>query len=339
MTIQKRKADHVDLCVNEDVSYNTSAGFDRFYFRHNALPEVNLDDVSVEAKLLGRTFSFPLFISSMTGGYYEAGRINRMIAKFCEAHNLPFGVGSQRVLLDHPEEIESFSVVRDDAPAAFIAANIGGAQLIGGLKGGQIQVLKESIKADAIIVHLNPLQEIVQPEGDRKFIGVENGIRQLVEECGVPVIVKETGAGITAGAARRLLSAGVSVIDVAGAGGTSWAKVENLRKDDSTDTDFLNDWGVPTTVCLEEISQLRGEFSFDLISSGGVRSASDIVKSFALGADFTAMAGPVIKALTGGGEEQLRQLLEILTDQTRKICLLLGRSSIQDCTPNDLIKN
>lgn len=338
MTIQKRKADHVDLCVNEDVSYNTSAGFDRYYFRHNALPDVNLDDVSVEAKLLGRTFSFPLFISSMTGGYSEAGRINRIIAKFCEENNLPFGVGSQRVLLDHPEEIESFSVVREDAPTAFIAANIGGAQLIGGLESGQIQVLKESIKADAIIVHLNPLQEIVQPEGDRKFIGIESGIKQLVKECGVPVIVKETGAGITADAARRLLSSGVSVIDVAGAGGTSWAKVENLRKDDSAETDFLNDWGVPTTVCLEEISQLRGEFSFDLISSGGVRSASDIVKSFVLGADFTAMAGPVIKALTRGGEQQLRQMFEMLTDQTRKICLLLGRNSIQDCTSNDLIK-
>ncbi len=338
MTIQKRKKDHVDLCVNEDVGYQKSSGFDQFYFRHNALPEVNLDDVSVEATLLGRTFSFPLFISSMTGGYSEAGRINALIARFCEKNNLPFGVGSQRALLDHPGEIDSFSIVREEAPSAFIAANIGGAQLAGGLNNEHVQLLIDSVKANAIIVHLNPLQELVQPEGDRKFRGVEDGIRKLVVDSNVPVIVKETGAGITADAAARLLSSGVSVIDVAGAGGTSWAKVENLRKQNSTDTDFLNDWGVPTTICLHEISPLRERFRFELIASGGVRSASDIVKSFAMGADFAAMAGPVIKALTKGGEKELQSLFDLLKEQTKKICTLLGRRSLGECNMNDLIK-
>ena len=176
MSIQKRKKDHVDLCVNDDVGYEMPTGFDQYYFRHNALPEVDLDDVSVEGTLLGRSFTFPLMISSMTGGYSDAGRINAQIARVCESENLPFGVGSQRALLDNPEELESFSIVRDEAPTAFIAANIGGAQVGEGLTDDQISVLIDSIKADAMIVHLNPLQELVQPEGDRMFSGVEDGI-------------------------------------------------------------------------------------------------------------------------------------------------------------------
>ncbi len=338
MSIKDRKKDHVDLCMNEDVSYKTGAGFDRFYFRHNALPEMNLADISVEGTLLGRTFSFPLFISSMTGGYSDAGQINAQIARFCEQNNVPFGVGSQRALLDHPEERKSFSVVRQMAPTAFIAANIGGAQLAGGLKSEQLEILTESIKADAVIVHLNPLQELVQPEGDRDFKGIEDGIRKLVVDSEVPVIVKETGAGITGEAARRLLAAGVSVIDVAGSGGTSWAKVENLRKENSTETDFLNNWGVPTTVCIEETRALREEFRFELIASGGVRSASDIVKSIALGANFSAMAGPVIHALSNGGEKELQRLFDGLKKQAGMICMLLGRRSIAECSVNDLIK-
>jgi len=338
MSIRERKKDHVDLCVNEDVNYSTSAGFDRFYFRHNALPELNLDDISTETSLLGRSFSFPLFLSSMTGGYTDAGQINAQIARFCERNNLPFGVGSQRALLDHPEELKSFSVVRDEAPSAFIAANIGGAQIAEGLTDEQLNTLVDSIQADAIIVHLNPLQELVQPEGDRSFRGIESGIRKLVVDADVPVIVKETGAGITGEVARRLLAAGVSVIDIAGAGGTSWAKVENLRKGDPSETDFLNNWGVPTTSCIEEVAALREQFQFELIASGGLRSASDMMKSFALGANFAAMAGPVIRALVQGGEDDLQQLLNRMKEQLKIICLLLGRRSPSQCSQRDLIK-
>ena len=336
MSIQKRKKDHVDLCVDGDVGYKTPTGFDAYYFRHNALPEVNLDDVSVEASLLGRTFSFPLMISSMTGGYSDAGRINAQIARVCEAENLPFGIGSQRALLDHPEETDSFSVVRDEAPTAFIAANIGGAQVAGGLTNEQLSVLIESIKANAIIVHLNPLQELVQPEGDREFAGVEDGIADLVNESPVPVIVKETGAGISGNVARRLLTIGVSAIDVAGAGGTSWSKVENLRKDKMQATEIFNEWGIPTLTCIQEVSQLREKFLFEMIASGGIRGAADIVKSICLGADFAASARPVIQALVRGGEEELRSLIHRWKDQTAIILTLLGKHSLCECSLNDL---
>jgi len=336
MSIQQRKKDHVDLCVTGDVGYEMPTGFDAFYFRHNALPEVNLNDVSVDASLLGRSFSFPLMISSMTGGYSDAGRINAQIARICEAENLPFGVGSQRALLDHPEEVKSFSVVRDEAPTAFIAANIGGAQVAGGLQDEQMSALIDSIKADAIIVHLNPLQELVQPEGDRNFAGVESGIAKLVDQSPVPVVVKETGAGISGDVARRLLSVGVSVIDVAGAGGTSWSKVENERKADSRSTAMFNEWGIPTVTCIREAVQLREQFRFDIIASGGIRGASDIVKSICLGADFTASARPVIQALMDGGEENLRNLIKLWKEQTATILALLGKQTLQECSLKDL---
>lgn len=326
----------MDLCVNDDVDYEMSTGFDRYYFRHNALPEVNLDEVSVEGNLFGRKFSFPLMVSSMTGGYSDAGRINAQIARFCESENLPFGVGSQRALLDHPEEIESFSIVRKEAPGAFIAANIGGAQLVGGLQEESLSLLIESIKADAIIVHLNPLQELVQPEGDRNFAGVEDGIAKLVVNSPVPVIVKETGAGISRDVARRLLAIGVSVIDIAGAGGTSWSKVENKRKENSSDTDLFNEWGIPTLTCIREVAELREQFRFELIASGGIKGADDIVKSIALGADFTAAARPVIQALVSGGEEELKHLVDRWKKQTAIILTLLGRRSFQECSSKDL---
>lgn len=336
MSIQERKKDHVDLCVNDDVGYEMPTGFDRYYLRHNALPEINLDDVSVEGPLLGRSFSFPLMISSMTGGYSDAGRINAQIARFCESENLPFGVGSQRALLDYPEEMESFSVVRDEAPNAFIAANIGGAQVAGGLPEEKVSVLIDSIKADAIIVHLNPLQELVQPEGDRNFAGIEEGIAKLVIQSPVPVIVKETGAGISGEVARRLLAIGVSVIDVAGAGGTSWSKVENKRKENSESTELFNEWGIPTLTCVQEVADLHGQFRFELIASGGIRGAEDIVKAHCLGADFTASARPVIQALMSGGEEELHRLVGLWKEQTAIILTLLGRRTLQECAPKDL---
>ncbi|MEX0823917.1 MAG: type 2 isopentenyl-diphosphate Delta-isomerase [Balneolaceae bacterium] len=330
MTIQERKKDHVDLTVNSDVSYEKTTGFEQYDFVHNALPEVNPEDIDLDATFLGRRFSFPLFISSMTGGYTEAGPVNAIIAKCCEKLNLPFGVGSQRAMLEDPGLTDTFSVVRDLAPTAFIAANIGGAQLIGNLKDKKIGMLVKSIEADAIIVHLNPLQELMQPEGDHNFKGIEKGIIHLVANTDCPVIVKETGAGISGEAARRLLSIGVNAIDVAGAGGTSWARVENLRPEKKNPRHQFNNWGIPTVQSLTEVNKLRNEFHYSLIASGGIRSPFDIVKSIALGADFTAVAQPVIKTVVEKGEEGLLQLIEEWKESTKMILTLLGCSHFKE---------
>lgn len=330
MSIQQRKKDHVDLTVSGDMQYRQNTGFDRYRFKHNALPEINFGDVSTEAVLLGRTFSFPLFISSMTGGYTEAGAVNAIIAEFCEANNLPFGVGSQRIMLEDPEAVSSFSIVRKKAPTAFIASNIGGAQLIGGLPKEQVDTLIDSIEADAVIVHLNPLQELVQPEGDQNFKGVEAGIGQLVSDSPVPVVVKETGAGISGEVAERLLNLGVSVIDIAGAGGTSWAKVENKRNEAAKAEDIFDDWGLPALDCLLQTSGLKSDHSFELIASGGIRTGTDIAKAFCLGADFAAAAQPVIKAVAEEGSEGLEKLVETWKHQVRITLTLLGCEQMED---------
>lgn len=326
-TIKQRKKDHVELSVSGDVAYEYSSGFEQYHFVHNALPEVDFNEVTTETSFLGRSFSFPLFISSMTGGYTDAGAVNAIIAEFCEAENLPFGVGSQRIMLEDPEAISSFSVVRDRAPSAFIASNIGGAQLIGGLDKEKMNLLVDSIEADAVIVHLNPLQELMQPEGDRNFKGIAKGIAQLVKESPVQVMVKETGAGISAEVARRLIDAGVTIIDIAGAGGTSWAKVENIRSTDSQP--LFNNWGIPTVQCLTELSQLKAAHDLQLIASGGIRTGPDIAKALCLGADFTASAQPVIKAIVREGYEGLEKLFKNWKIQLKVILTLLGCEQLE----------
>lgn len=337
MSIQERKKDHVELTSNADVAYQQSSGFDRYRFVHNALPEVNPEEIDLSATFLGRSFSFPLFISSMTGGYTEAGSVNTIIAQCCEEFDIPFGVGSQRAMLENREEAESFSVVRKFAPKAFIAANIGGAQLVGGLSDEHLEQLVETIRADAIIVHLNPLQELMQPEGDHDFKGIEKGLIHLITHAKCPIIVKETGAGISGEVARRLLAIGVDVIDVAGAGGTSWAKVENLRKRQKNPQHQFDDWGIPVVDCLNQINSLREEFRFELIASGGIRSAFDLMKSLALGADIGATAQPVIQAITESGKEGLDLLIKKWIHDSRIILTLLGCQSVKQLRFNHLV--
>lgn len=336
MTIQKRKKEHVELTLKEDVNYKKSSGFERYRFNHQALPEVNINDINLSATLLGRSFTFPLFVSSMTGGYSDAGAVNAQLASFCERRGLPMGIGSQRAMLENGDEIESFAIVRKHAPNAFIAANIGGAQLLGGMDSEKATLLIDSIRADALIIHLNPLQELMQPEGDRNFRGISEGISSIIKEVDCPVIVKETGAGISGGSALKLLQMGVQVIDVSGAGGTSWAKVENLRERSQEPLHQFDDWGIPTVDCLIEVEKLKTDFLFELIASGGIRTSSDIVKSIALGADFTASAQPLIKTLFENGEGGLDSLLDQWLRECRIILTLLGCESFNDLKPSHL---
>ncbi len=336
--ISNRKKDHVDLTITDQTQYHTKTGFEDYYFQHDALPEVNFDDITTIASFLGRSVSFPLFISSMTGGYSDAGPVNAIIAEFCEAENLPFGVGSQRAMLVDESQIESFSIARKKAPNAFIAGNIGGVQLIEDWASEKTKLLIDSIEADALIVHLNPLQELMQPEGDRNFKGVLRGIEQLVKDAGVPIIAKETGAGISAYSAKRLLNAGVQVIDIAGAGGTSWAKVENQRSSTVNPQNEFDEWGIPTVECLKQISSLQWERSFELMSSGGIRTASDIAKSICLGATFTATAQPIIKSIKKGGFKALESYFSELQKSFKTILLLLGCTSPDQLNRSHLIK-
>lgn len=324
MDIEERKKDHVRLSASGSANYEKTAGFERFDFVHNALPEIDFSEIDTSATLLGRRFSFPLFISSMTGGTTETGVINEILAEFCEEFDLPMGVGSQRIMLENPSLSGSFAVVRERAPHIFLASNIGGCQLIGGLPSASLKLLIETIRADAVIVHLNPLQELMQTEGDRSFKGILIGIEQLVKDSDLPVIVKETGAGISAGVAAQLIDAGVKVIDVAGAGGTSWAKVENSRKEASGASGAFNDWGIPTTDCLLQLNGGNNRERYELIASGGIRSSFDILKALCLGADFAAAAQPIVRTIIQNGRDGLQELYEDWLLQFKTGLCLLG---------------
>ncbi len=333
MDIRKRKLEHVNLTVTGRSDFMKTAGFGRYELKHNALPELDLDEIDPSAELFGRRFSLPLFISSMTGGYDGATPVNATLAQFCESRNLPMGVGSQRAMLENPDLEASFSVVRDHAPTAFIAANIGGVQLASGWTETKTRRLIDAIRADAVIVHLNSTQELVQPEGDRSFRGILAGIRRLVSESDVPVIVKETGAGISGDVAVKLMDAGVAAVDVAGAGGTSWSRVEAWRRDDGDHS--LDEWGIPTVDCLLDVAPLRSP-AFRIIASGGVRTADDALKCLCLGAEMVAMAQPIIAVVKSEGLAGLHAFADRFTRELTHRMLLIGVASVNECQPSHL---
>lgn len=324
-----RKKQHVQLTVSRDVAFQSkSAGLRHLEFVNNALPELNLSEIDTSTEFLGRRLSAPIMVSSMTGGYREALRINRFLAEACEELGLAMGVGSQRQALEDTQFHRTFSVVREVAPSIPITGNIGATEVASLKNIDGIKRLVDLIRADAFAVHLNPLQEFLQPEGNTNFRGVLSGITKLVRELPVPVIAKEIGAGISPDVARRLLDAGVKHIDVAGAGGTSWAGVEILRsKDDSLAASFW-DWGIPTAEAVRSVAMLKSTRAFTLIASGGVASGLDVAKCIALGADVAAAARPILKSLHTGSINGVRGLLQRWIFELRGAMFLTGSANI-----------
>lgn len=324
-----RKKDHVELCVGQDVAFRTKrSGLEGYELEHNALPEIDFDEVDTSIDFLGKRCSMPLLISSMTGGYDEAESINRQLGEVCEALRIPMGVGSQRQAIESDAYLESFRAARRGAPTIPIFGNIGGAEVARSPSVASLERLVDLIGADGFAIHLNPLQELMQPEGSPAFRGVLAGIERLVRELGVPLIVKEVGAGLSADVVRRLLDAGVRHIDVAGAGGTSWSGVELLRREDRDDDATFWDWGIPTADAVIEARPLCRERNATLIASGGIGSARDIAVAIALGADLAGSARPLLKVLTEQGPEALHALLSLWQRQLRGMMFLTGSSSV-----------
>ncbi|MFA6489210.1 MAG: type 2 isopentenyl-diphosphate Delta-isomerase [Candidatus Micrarchaeia archaeon] len=286
MDIRSRKQDHVEAARKNDVQYSFSAGFSDVRFVHSSLPEMEFGAVDTAAKLFSKKVSAPLVIVGMTGGYADAEKINLRLAAAAEKEGLAMGLGSQRAMIEKPELAPTFRV-RKAAPTIPLIGNIGGCQLKKyGVK--KVREMLDAVEADALAIHLNPLQEVVQPEGDSDFAGVLAQIGIFAKDLGVPVIVKETGAGISRETALLLKKAGVKMVDVSGSGGTSWSKVEYLRsKEEAT----FADWGNPTCECIASCSDV-----VDVIASGGVRSGLDAAKAIALGASFAGAALPFLKA-------------------------------------------
>jgi isopentenyl-diphosphate delta-isomerase len=295
-----RKADHLRINLDEDVAAKgVRSGFDDFHLVHCALPEIDLAEVTTTASVLGWRLNAPLFISCMTGGTDEARRINEALAVAAQDLGLALGLGSARVLLERPSALPSFAV-RHLAPSVPLLVNLGAVQLNRGVGTDDCRRLVAMLEADALVLHLNALQEALQPEGDTCFAGLLGRIEAVASELDVPVIVKEVGWGISADLVRALLAAGVAAVDVAGAGGTSWSEVERHRLGGTAArvAAAFAGWGIPSAVAL---SQARAAAPTAVIlASGGVRSGLDLAVASALGADLVGAAGPFLRAAAAG---------------------------------------
>jgi isopentenyl-diphosphate delta-isomerase len=326
--IMKRKQEGIDIPLNRDVQAKTTSTFLEYVkLVHDAIPELNLSDIDTTAIFLGHRFSAPLIIDSMTGGTEKALLINGRLAELAESYSLPMGVGSQRAGLVSEKLAGSYTIARKKAPNAFLIANIGGAQLSSGLSIDKVKKLIDMIRADALVVHLNPLQELVQPEGEPRYSGVLRCISDLVKVIGVPVMAKEVGAGISREAALKLSEVGVSAINVAGAGGTSWAGVEKVRAESASESlktrlgELFWDWGIPTALSI--IVVRRALTKLPLIASGGIRNGLEIAKCIAIGADMCAMAYPfLVNAVRS--KEALYQFADTVINELKSTMFLVG---------------
>ncbi len=325
-----RKKQHVELVLARDVGFrHKTTGLECLEFIHNALPEIDLDDVRTGTTFLGKPVELPLIVGSMTGGYADALAINRGLAEVCEALRIPMGVGSQRQTMEDETYRRTFTVVREAAPSIPVMGNIGAAEVAKMTTADPARRLVEMLGADGFWVHLNPLQELLQPEGSPRYRGVLAGIAMLVRALPVPVLVKEIGAGISADVARRLLDAGVRHIDVAGAGGTSWAGVEILRGKRKAAAGSFWDWGIPTADALRAVASLKAAYGqFTLIGSGGISSGMDMARAIALGADLVASARPLLQTLKRGGTRALHGKISAWAAELRAVMFLTGSADL-----------
>lgn len=325
---QIRKAEHLRICLEDDVQFrNLTNGLDEYRFIHSCLPEINLSEVDLGTQFLSKTLNAPILISSMTGGTEQAKIINIRLARAAQKYGLAMGVGSQRIAVENPDVAHTFAV-RSFAPEAVLLANLGAVQL--NYTYGLEQCLRavDILEADALILHLNPLQECIQPNGDTKFRGLLGKIERLCQQLNVPTIVKEVGNGISPSMASKLIEAGVAAIDVAGAGGTSWAKVESERAENNLQRRLgrtFADWGIPTAECIVQIRQQYPKLP--LIASGGLRNGVEVAKAIALGADLAGLAFPFLQAASES-EAALEEAIELLIAEIKTVLFCTGNANL-----------
>jgi len=335
--IEQRKADHLRLSAGGDVDALGGAGWDDIRLVHEALPEVDRCDIALATEFLGTPLQAPLFIAGMTGGHRTAHDVNAVLARAAQRHGLAMGVGSQRAALRKGELAYTYTVVREQAPTAFIVANIGAPQLIAQgpanppLSPDEVAHAVQMVNANALAVHLNFLQESVQPEGERKARGCAEAIARVVREVQVPVIAKETGAGLSRETAVRLKALGVKALDVGGVGGTSFAAIEGLRAEAQGEARYerlgvlLRDWGVPTPVSV--IGAI--ESGLPLVATGGIRTGVDAAKALALGATLVGVARPLLQAALEG-DAAVDVWIEQFLEELRTVLFLTGSGDIAE---------
>ncbi|MDF1519596.1 MAG: type 2 isopentenyl-diphosphate Delta-isomerase [Brevefilum sp.] len=326
--ISKRKDDHIRINLEEDVNSSLSTGLEKFQIIHQALPEISLSDVDMSQELFGKVLPVPLLISSMTGGTDQADQINRNLATAAQEIGCCMAVGSQRAAIENPKVKKTFNI-RKYAPGILGFANIGAVQLNYGYGVDQCQKAVDMIEADALVLHLNPLQEALQLEGNSNFSNLAKKIAEIKKSLNVPLIVKEVGWGISRETAKRLLEAGVDAIDVAGAGGTSWSQVEMHRMKDPYQAQTaaaFRDWGIPTAISIENARWASEDWL--IFASGGLRTGVDIAKCLALGATLGGMAGVFLKAANQNLETTIN-VMKMIVDQIRIAMFATGSKDLK----------
>jgi isopentenyl-diphosphate Delta-isomerase len=328
-TTSRRKADHLELCLHGDVGFRSKTTLlEAVELLHDPLPERELDAVDISTPVLGKRLRAPLIIAAMTGGIERAAELNRELASVAEERGYGFGLGSQRAMLE-PGRAQSF-LVRAHAPHCLLLGNLGGVQARD-LGSAAVAELATRVGADAMCIHLNPAQELVQPGGDRSFVGVLGMLERLVGELGLPVVVKETGCGLGWRAARRLAAAGIRHLDVSGAGGTSWIAVERQRAAGSEQQlgETLADWGVPTAAALAYAAAAEPAFE-TIIATGGIHTGLDVARAVVLGAHAAGLARPVLRAFDAGGRPAVHALFDRVEAELRAVMLLVGASRLDE---------
>ncbi|MGC6534244.1 MAG: type 2 isopentenyl-diphosphate Delta-isomerase [Parvibaculales bacterium] len=337
----RRKDDHLAEAAKPAMQGHGSNGFDRIRLTHQALPELSLDEIDTSAELFGHRFSMPLMIGAMTGGSEKGDAINLILSEAASQMNVPLALGSQRAALMDADATPQ-KALREASPNAFLIGNLGATQLA--VAGGVDLALRAvaSIQANALAIHLNPLQELVQPDGDTDWRGVTKALATLVEQTDAPILVKEVGAGLSAQAVIALYEAGIRHIEIAGKGGTNWARIEQARRENSTDSltaPFL-DWGIPTLDALQAALALRETMpDLQIIASGGLRHGLDSAKTCWLGADFTAAAQPfLLTALENTHEKAVAATIERLKQWQKQIamtCFLTASKGLHSLSTAD----
>ena len=305
--IDRRKADHIKINLEQDVRSRLTSGLERYHFVHEALPELDLEAVDTTLSLFGKKLNAPILISSMTGGTEKAKTINRCLAEAAQTVGVAMGVGSQRAAIENPDLAETFSITRKVAPDILLFANLGAVQLNYGYTIDQCRCAVDMLQADALCLHLNPLQEAVQTGGDTNFAGLAKKIEKVCKKLEVPVIVKEVGWGISERTAKLLAECGVSAIDVAGAGGTSWSQVEMHRAPDEFTRQLAATfvgWGIPTAESILNVK--KAVPAMTIFASGGLKDGLEIAKCLALGAKLGGMAGQFLKAAAISSEKAVK---------------------------------
>jgi isopentenyl-diphosphate delta-isomerase len=335
---QARKKEHLEICLDTaSVSGHSSTGLDRYRFIHNALPELDLAEIDVGTTFLGKKLAAPILISSMTGGFDLARKVNRNLAAAAQELSIAMGVGSQRVAIEEPAAADSFQV-RDVAPDILLLGNLGAVQLNYGYSIAQCRRAVKMIGADALILHLNVLQEALQPEGNRNFKGLTAKIATVCRELDVPVVVKEVGNGISVEVAKRLHGAGVAAIDVAGKGGTAWSAVEAQRatQQGKPYSRTFTDWGIPTEEALVGVRAALPQIQ--LVASGGIRSGLDIAKSIALGADLAALGQPLLAAALESPQEVVK-FIDGIIHELKVAMLCVGAANLKSLCSTTMIRS